>query len=92
MQIELGNAKELAQLVKVVVALCQELQKDGTFKQLYDGFTTVRKQCCKDSAELDIDLYEYYTARGIAPEHAIMLIIASKGVWKPDYSRLLSKK
>lgn len=92
MQIELGNAKELAQMVKVGVALCQELQKDGTLKQIYEGFTEARKQFRKDSAWLDAEQYEYYTAHGISPEHAILLIIATKGVWKPDFSRMLPKK
>lgn len=92
MQVELGNAKELAQLVKVGVALSQELQKDGTLKQIYDGITSARKQFRTDSARLDVEQYEYYTANGISPEHAILLIIASKGAWKPDFSKVFSKK
>lgn len=92
MEVQLGNAKELAQLVKVGVALCQELQKDGTLKQIYDGFAAARKLCRKDSSELDVEQYEYYISNGISPEHAISLIIAGKSAWKPDYSRLLSKK
>lgn len=92
MQVELGDAKELAQIVKMGVALCQELQKDGTLKQMYDGFMAARKQFRKDSARLDTEQYEYYTSHCITPEHAIMLIIASKGAWKPDFFRMLSRK
>lgn len=92
MQVELGNAKELAQMVKVGLALCQELQKNGTLKEIYDGFSAARKLWRKDSAELDVKQYEYYTSSGISPEHAILLIIASKDAWKSDLSRLLRKK
>lgn len=53
MQVELGGAKELAQIMKVGVALCQELQKDGTLGQIYDGVASAHKLFRKDSARPD---------------------------------------
>lgn len=92
MQVELGDAKELAQIVKMGVGIIQELNNDGTLPMIEQGFFELRGKLRAQSVALDIMQYEKYVEAGMKPEHAVIIIASQKGVWKPDFSRIFSKK
>lgn len=92
MKIELGDVKELAQMVKVGVGVIQELNKDGTLSQIGEGLASIRAKFREQSAELDVAQYLKYVTAGISAEQAVLLMATGKLKWKLDLDKLLFKK
>lgn len=78
MQIEFGDVQQIVGIVKMGIAVCRELHKDGTLKEICDGASIIRRGIGMDTARLDVEKYQYYTEHGISPEHAILLLCVHK--------------
>lgn len=88
MDIVLGNAKEMASLVKIGLDLLEEFKKDGSLEKAADGIFALCKRLRQDMALLDIEQRDTYMLAGLSAEEALSLVIENKRV----ISGLLSKK
>lgn len=79
MNVELGDAKELVQLVQLGVAVFQKLKDEGALgeigKEIGEIHSNIRRHCFK----LDVEQLRYYENEGqLSKEQALHLLTVNK--------------
>lgn len=78
MRVELGDAKELAQIIKLICEAWNELERDGTLKNVRAKLFSVRKAFLEDELILDMRKIAVYRSNGLTDAQAFELLLASK--------------
>ena len=79
MNVELGEAKDVAQLIQIGAAIFQKLKSDGTLgeigREIAEIHSNIRKHCYK----LDVEQLRYYENVGqLSKEQALHLLTVNK--------------
>lgn len=79
MNIELGDVKEIVQIVKTGVAVCKELNEDGTLDGIINSIGKMHKNIRKHCAQTDIEILRLYEEEGhLSREQALHLLMVNK--------------
>lgn len=79
MNIELGSVNEIVQIVKTGVAVCKELNEDGTLDGIINSIGKMHKNIRKHCAQTDIEILRLYEEEGhLSREQALHLLMVNK--------------
>lgn len=90
MNIEIGDAKQIAELVKTALKVCGELKNDGSLERIFDMIFAARARLRADAATLDLLQFDKYVGGGMSPQDAAEIIRAQKCAVALNLEKFLS--